>query len=286
MVAPVKHALIVGAGYIGIPLGQALARQGFHVTGWVANQASATKVRQAGLTPFAGDASNPQTWEKIESLPWDTVYFTAAASGGGPESYSKVYGEALNLALSHKPPNASFFYTSSTSVYAQLDGAWVDESSPIMPTSPTGKILATAESRVLDAGGSVARLSALYGPSRHVLLDRLLSGSAVIDGDGSRWINHIHRDDAVDALLFLQNNQPLANQLVNISDSEPATLLTFYQWLCKRFNKSLPPYGEVPPTKRGRSSKRVSSNKLQNTGYRFRFPTFREGYEALSTECF
>ena len=87
-------------------------------------------------------------------------------------------------------------YTGSTSVYAQTDGAWVDESSPAEPDRETGHILRETEAIVLAAhGGTVARLAGIYGPGRSVLLRKFLASEAVIEGDGLRWLNQIQRDD-------------------------------------------------------------------------------------------
>ena len=102
--------------------------------------------------------------------------------------------------------NARFFFTSSTSVYAQTDGSWVDESSLAEPTRETGKILRETEEIVLRAGGIVARVAGIYGPGRSFLLRKFLAGEAVIDRERDRFLNQVHRDDIASAMLLLMQS--------------------------------------------------------------------------------
>ncbi len=113
-----------------------------------------------------------------------------------------MYVDGLLNALAATEPRLLIF-TGSTSVYAQVDGTWVNETSETKPDRETGRILLEAERIALASGGFVARLSGLYGPGRSVLMRRFLSGEAMIEGDGLRWINQIHRDDAARAIVHL-----------------------------------------------------------------------------------
>ena len=119
-----------------------------------------------------------------------------------PEAYRSVYVDGLLNALAGIKPR-QMLITGSTSVYAQTDGSWVDETSEARPDRETGRILLEAEAIALRSGGFVARLSGLYGPGRSVLMRKFLSGEAVIEGDGLRWINQVHRDDAAKAVVHL-----------------------------------------------------------------------------------
>jgi nucleoside-diphosphate-sugar epimerase len=194
--------------------------------------------------------------------------------------YRLVYVEGLRNVLRGFAPR-QFVITASTSVYAQTDGSWVDEMSETKPNRETGRILLEAEAIALSSGGFVARLSGLYGPGRSVLLRKFLSGEAVIEGDGTRWINQIHRDDAAKAVVHLLTRSAPAG-IYNVTDNAPATQRQVYGWLADSFHRPLPPAG--PPDldrKRGWTSKRVSNARLRKTGWQPTFPTYRDAIPSL-----
>jgi len=184
-----------------------------------------------------------------------------------------VYFDGLRNVLHVLQPKTVVF-TSSTSVYAQSDGSWVTEQSPAEPQRETSKILREAEEMVLAQNGLVARLAGIYGPGRSVLLQKFFESRAVIEGDGSRVINQIHRDDAASALCFLVR-QSAPGGIYNVCDDTPMTQSEVYRWLAKYFAKPLPSTGPIDPNrKRGWTSKRVSNAKLRALGWQPTFPSF------------
>ena len=274
--------LVIGAGYIGLPLACALSRLGYDVTGWVASEASAKALRKEGLTAICADVADPSAWQDARlQQNWHAVYYCVSSSRGGVEAYERVYRQGLSFAL--ELPARRFIYTSSTSVYGQTSGEWVDEKTPVMPLSPTSRILAEAEERVLTKGGTVARLAAIYGPGRGFLFQQWMRGEAVIEGDGARWLNQIHRDDIVRALTHLLTLKQAGDTpaLFNVTDNEPVRLIDFYHGLSERFKRPMPPFGtahETSSSKRAQTNKRVSNARLRATGWQPLYPTFREGF--------
>ena len=166
-------------------------------------------------------------------------------------------------------------FTSSTSVYAQTDGSWVTEESAAEPDRETGQILRETEDYVLAQGGTIARLAGIYGPGRSVLLRKFFNGEAVIEADGSRWINQAHRDDIATALRHLVRERTPG--IFNVSDNEPLPQRAIYEWLAARFDRPLPPSGPIDPSrKRGWTNKRVSNQRLRALGWAPRFLSFFE----------
>ncbi|MFN2475883.1 MAG: hypothetical protein ABR526_06025, partial [Chthoniobacterales bacterium] len=147
----------------------------------------------------------------------------------------------------------------------------------------TGAVLRETEEFVLSNGGTVARLSGIYGPGRCALLRKFLGGNATIEGAGGRFINHVHRDDIASALFLLIRRAPGARcdrEVFNIADCEPLTEHECYAWLSEHLNRAMPPTASgAVVRKRGNTNKRVSSRKLQNLGWRPRFPDFRVGIQ-------
>jgi nucleoside-diphosphate-sugar epimerase len=238
-----------------------------------------------GLQARVADASQSRPWREIDGFT-DAVVFCASAGGGGDEGRVKVYRDALGRALDHAA-GGPLVYTSSTSVFQQDDGSAVDESSPILPLSDKAELLVAAEERVLAAWGVVLRLSGIYGPGRAVHWSRYVQGGAPVPGDGGRWVNMIHRDDAVAAILHVLEHPATAGQAYNTTDNEPVRLRVLLEWIAARAGRPHPVFGapEDPARSRGLTSKRVLNHKLRALGWAPAFPTYREGYAALLAEA-
>lgn len=277
-----RSTLILGAGYVGEALADFLQAAGERVVACTASPASAAKLGAGKSYPVrACDVSDPaavQTLREAEGA-LDHVVLCASSGRGGAERYRAVYLEgARNLVAGFA--GAQLTFTSSTSVYAQVDGGWVEEISPAEPSRETGRILREAEEVVLAAGGIVARVAGIYGPERSVLLRRFLAGQAVIEGDGTRWINQAHRDDIVAALAVLRRCSR-APGVYNVCDDRPLTQIECYAWLARHFGRELPPVAAPDfERKRGWTSKRVSNAKLRGLGWSPHFPSFLDAVAA------
>jgi nucleoside-diphosphate-sugar epimerase len=270
---------IAGCGFVGL----ATARH-FHQHGWtvIAGTHSAESAARLSGEPFrviAADITDRSTLGALSELRrLDTIVHCASSGRGGPEEYRQVYLEGVR-ALHFLLEPRQLIFTSSTSVYAQNDGSWVDEDSPAEPQRETGKILAEAEKFVLARGGAVARLAGIYGPGRSVLLQKFMAGQAVIEDGGTRFINQIHRDDAASALFRLAATR--AQGVFNVTDSTPTSQRETYSWLAKHFGRPLPPEGTADVNrKRGVTNKRVSNARLLSLGWTPRYPSFRTAVES------
>lgn len=267
-----QRAIIAGCGYVGEALARLLQSHGWQVTGLVHSPESAARLTASGLPAIACDITEATSLGNV--APGAVVIHCASSSGGGAEAYGKIYLQAAHNLLDALRPSA-FLFTSSTSVYAQTGGEWVTEDSPAEPTRDTGQILRATEELVLSRGGLVARLAGIYGPGRWALLRKFLEGSAVIEEGGTRWINHIHRDDAATAIYTMLN---IASRpgICNVADSTSLSQREAYETLAAHYGRSLPPEGPAGARKRGNSSKRVSNEKLRSLGWAPRYPSIRE----------
>ena len=283
------RVLIVGCGYVGVPLGAELVRLGHEVFGLRRNLSAESELKTAGIQPLFGDVTKPN---ELKNLPHDFDWVVnCVAAGGDVENYREVYfNGTINLFewLAPNPPK-KFVYTSSTSVYAQNDGSQVKESSPTEPAAETSKILVDTEKVLLDAAAQkkfpavVLRVAGIYGPDRGHWFKQFLKDAAHIEGDGARFLNMIHRDDLVGCIIAaLKNGRP--GEIYNATDDEPVNQLHFFQWLAQAVDKPLPPSVPENPgeyRRRGVTNKRVSNRKLKmELGHRFKYPNFRIGYSA------
>ncbi len=237
---------------------------------------------------LTGDVTNLEDLRKLPG-PFDWVVNTVSSSKGGAEDYERVYlGGTKNAIewLAASPPK-KYVHAGSTSVYAQNDGSAVKESSPTEPTNDTGRFLLATEQALLESVKTskfpavVLRIAGIYGPGRGHHFLQYLRDEAVIDGQGERLLNMIHRDDVVGCIIAALKSGR-AGEIYNAVDDEPVPQIHFFRWLSETLGKNMPPFGESPATrKRGVTSKKLVNRKIKmELGYQFRYPTFRQGYTA------
>jgi nucleoside-diphosphate-sugar epimerase len=276
-----KSCLIVGCGYVGKPLADRLIHQGWSVGAVVKSRESYQRLAGGELTVFKGDVSDAAFWNGL-TADWDCIVYCPSTGGGGIEAYQQIHDVGLSHCLQWMKPQARLIYTSSTSVYGQTDGEWVDESSPTEPLSESGAELVKAERRVCGAGQIVLRLGGIYGPDRGVLLKRLRESKGMIPEAHPKWLNLICLNDILAAIQHGLEGRLKASEVYNVIDSEPASYREIYRWLCQQLNLPLPPTGTPDYFgKRGMTNKRVSNQKLRDAGWAPDYPSFREGYQEL-----
>jgi len=200
-----------------------------------------------------------------------------SAGGSTPEAYEAAYLSGLRNLLAVVAPGRLVF-VSSTAVYGDRQGAWTDEETQPKPDHFSGRILFEAEKIALGSAvpAVVLRLGGIYGPGRDRLIREVAEGRATRPAE-PLFTNRIHRDDAAGAiahLLALERPEPIYLGV----DSEPADLGAVYAWIAARLALPEPARASTPEGRLARGSKRCSNARLVASGYRFAYPTFREGY--------
>jgi len=266
--------LIAGCGYVGQATADLFHRAGWKVEGWTKSKAGTSK-------PYpihAIDITDAQQVHACERN-FDVIVHCASTRGGDVDLYRRVYlNGARNLLETFT--TSTILFTSSTSVYAQINSERVTEESAAEPRHQTGQILRETEELLLAHSGIVARLAGIYGPGRSALLSKFLTGNAVVDPGNDRVINQVHRDDIAAALFLLLDRQREAKQIYNVVDDQPIRQSECYRWLAKKLNRPLPPVGKSAARgKRGESSKCVCNTKLRGLGWTPHYPTFAEAME-------
>ena len=275
------RVLIAGCGYAGCGLGEHLAAEGHTVYGLRRNPAALPPAIQ----PVVADLASPGS---LDALPSELDFVVHAVSPDEPTetAYRVAYVDGLRnllrvFAVRRVRPRRVVF-VSSTGVYAQRGGEWVDETSPAFPSGSAGRCLLEGERLAL--GGPlpavVLRAGGIYGPGRAGAIERALFRAP---GDGpSVYTNRIHRDDLAGALrhlMLLPDPEPLYLGV----DHEPADRRAVSEWLAYRLGPEAPRKAEPAPV-RVRTNKRCSNARLVASGYAFRYPTFREGFAAVLEE--
>ena len=270
-----KHLLIAGNGFVGKVTQKLFTKNGWKVT---------TMSRNGAGDEHADLTSLDSLSNLSKSISYPThVLHCASAGGGGVEAYRAVYREgARNLAEIF--PSSHKLFTSSTSVYPQLNGELVSEESATDLERETGNILLESEQIILNGNGTVARLAGVYGNGRSFLLRRFLAGEAAMEEDGSRRLNHTHHEDAARAILFLcEMGERARGEIYNVCDSHPMTQLETYQALCSIFGRDLPPSAARNlQSKRGWSDKAVSNAKIRALGWEPAYPSLVAAAEEIA----
>lgn len=280
---------ILGCGYVGLELGRQLTAAGHGVTGVRRSADGIAAIERAGFSPVRADLTDADALAEVPDV--DALVFAASAGGGGASAARGVYLDGLETVIDHfsdrEPSPERLVYTSSTGVYGDHEGDWVDEETPIHPKTEREKILSEAEQRAGGGGinGTVVRFGGLYGPNRH-RLERYLDGPVT-----AGHLNMIHRDDAAGVVRFLLTGDLARDDVVLAVDDEPVEKRAFADWLADECGVDQPPKRTVGerlarddlPESRARriaADKRCSNRKLRSLGYEFAYPTYREGYRA------
>jgi nucleoside-diphosphate-sugar epimerase len=277
-----SRILIAGCGYVGIALGERLIEEGHTV--WSLRRQ--TSLLPQAIRPLAADLTSA---ESLKCLPQqlDFIFYTAAAESSTDEAYRSAYVTGFrNLICALRAQNQNpkrLIFTSSTAVYAQSAGEWVDENSPTAPEHFSGRRLLEAEQVLLGGPfpGIILRLGGIYGPTRTRVVDLVRHGEAVCKGE-THFANRIHRDDCVGILRHLMIlDHPM--QVYLGVDCEPAELCEVYRWIAARLGSPPPRVDSASSItqRKRRSNKRCLNARLLASGYDFKFPTFREGYGAI-----
>ncbi|WP_122089631.1 SDR family oxidoreductase [Halalkalicoccus subterraneus] len=278
---------IVGCGYVGLELGRQLTARGHEVWGVRRSDEGITAIEEAGFRSVRADLTDLEALSRVPDA--DALVFAASSGGRGATAAREVYVEGLRTTIEHfaeraDPPDR-LVYTSSTGVYGDHGGDWVDERTEIDPTTEKTRVLREAEEIALDSliTGTVVRFAGLYGPDRY-RLERYLEGP-VTEG----YLNMLHRDDAAGVVRYLLEEDLVRGETVLAVDDEPVGKWGFADWLADQCDLPEPPKEtkeerladaelSEPARRRILTSKRCSNETLRELGYEFSYPTFREGY--------
>ena len=272
------RVLIAGCGDLGTEAGLRFAAAGFAVSGWrrspgklpAAIEGTAADLTDAALPPVPADT--------------DVVVITPAARERTEAAYRATYRDGVAHVLDALERDdvqpRRILLVSSTAVYGDADGAWVDELTPAEPTTPTAKVLREAEQLLLARrpDATVLRLAGIYGPGRTRLIDSVRSGTAA--AHPGQLTNRIHRDDAAAALVHLAGLPDPASLYLGVDDLpvEQAEVLAF---LSSELGLPAPKTDpDAGPSSRG-GNRRLSNARLRGSGFAFTYPTYREGYRAV-----
>lgn len=271
--------LIAGAGDVGLRAARRFADLGHPV---LALRRHPPGDAPEGVTWVRGDLTDPGS---LQGLPAVGIVVFAPTPGARDErAYRAVFVDGLRHLMAALPlPPSRIVFASSSAVYGEHGGAWVDEGTPADPPGFNGRVLVEAEHLLAAAGadagthGVSVRLAGLYGPGRTQLLERLRDGRAAVPRGQHVYANRIHVDDAAAALVHVARLDHPAPVYLGVDDT-PLEIDALYDHLASLVGGPLPADGPAPA---GVGNKRLSNARLRASGFRCQWPDAREGYRAL-----
>jgi nucleoside-diphosphate-sugar epimerase len=287
--------LIVGCGAIGSALAEVLSSQGHEVTGLKRRPPLSAS---GPIRYVAADISSPADLAGLD-CDFAQAFFIVSPDGRDEQSYHAVYETGLDNLLA-RLPQTPWLLVSSTSVYGQSRGEWVDEDSVAEPAHITSRLIRQAEQKLLalSPANIVVRFSGIYGPGREFLL-RLAMQAPAIQQTPPYFTNRIHQQDCVGVLSFLLEQRLTGKALAQCylaSDDDPAPMWDVMTWLTKRLHCPPPTARDGGSVVIGREpmrptvkavdagadmNKRCRNARLKALGYRFRYPSYKDGYLGL-----
>lgn len=279
---PKASVLIAGCGDIGSRMATQLLANDWQVYGL---RRSIERL-PAGVIGVAGDLFSEQCPAQWPSGEIDYVVYSAAATEHDEAGYQAAYVDGLKHTLSwlkqHGQKPKRLLFVSSSSVFAQKDGEWIDETSPAQATNYSGRIMLDAEQVALNSGiaASVVRLTGIYGPGREWMLGQVRKGYRVAI-DPPMYGNRIHADDAGGLLAFLleadRQGEALDDCYIGV-DNAPVPLAEVVGWLRERLGVT--EWAAETSTRRA-GSKRCSNARAKALGWEPRYSSYREGYAEI-----
>jgi nucleoside-diphosphate-sugar epimerase len=275
-----KKLLLVGCGDIATQLGHRMLAHGYAVTA-IRRNIALLPVEFEGMS---ADVTKPETLSTLAKIDFDAVVITLTPSARSEEGYMQSYYQGTKnilAALQHNS-NTLLLFASSTSVYHQADGNWVDETSPTNPEGYSGQVMLKTEKLLADSKNSSinVRFGGIYRTGQEVFLNQVRAGAVAPSQE--YYSNRIHSNDCAGVLEHLimcyEKGQSLAECYMAV-DCEPAPLAEVVAWLRDQLADGAIKDGDE--LKRRAGSKRCSNRRLLELGYKFKYPSYREGYRVI-----
>ncbi|MDP4548220.1 MAG: SDR family oxidoreductase [Marinobacter sp.] len=276
-----SRILVAGCGKLGGDMALALADNDAQVFGLRRSPENVP----AGITGIGADLTKPETLEGKLPEDLDIVIYCLTPSSYDEQGYQDAYVTGLTNLLNAMgdQPLTRLFFVSSTSVYAQDDDSWVDETSTTEPSRYTGKHILRGEQAALSSihPATVIRFSGIYGPTRQRFLEEVLEGR-MNPQPPAPYSNRIHERDAVRAVTHMIELALSGKKLEDVyivTDCEPVRLDEVVEWVQQQVSCKAP----VEDARKGgrAGSKRCSNQRLLASGFEFRYPDFRAGYREM-----
>jgi len=283
--------LIFGCGYLGERIARRWCDAGHEVLIVTRSSVRAKAFQQAGYGAIVAEMTQLATLVGLPAA--DTVLFAVGFDRSAAVSIGDVYAGGVRNVLSALPSDTGrFIYISTTGVYGNAYGGWVDEETPPDPQRDGGQASLAAEQALAESPfasrGIILRLAGIYGPGRIPFLDQLRAGEpipAVSEG----YLNLIHVDDAA-SVVVASAELNRKRSMYCVSDGHPVARAEYYREVARQIGAPSPtfvtPDPHSPRAARAEADRRVTNTRmLAELGVRLAFPDYRAGLAAILGGC-
>jgi nucleoside-diphosphate-sugar epimerase len=253
--------LIIGCGYLGRRVAKRWLMQGHTIHALTRGREA--ELQALGIQPIRGDVR--ELLDASALPPAQTVLYAVAPGRDEGQTPEDVWIQGLihTATVMHDwRTRPRFIFISSTSVYGQMDGEDVDESSPTTPHEEAGQVLLGAEEFLRGdwPDAIILRFAGIYGPGRLLRSKAIQAGEPII-ADPEKWLNLIHVEDGADAVLAVEALcKP--GHIYNISDGHPVRRREFFARMAELLNAPPPRY--VPPAADARPPHETANRRVSN----------------------
>jgi nucleoside-diphosphate-sugar epimerase len=275
--------MVVGCGYLGKCVAKNAILMGDLVWGTTRQRSKFDEFQSLGIEPLILDWTQPETLSRLPEV--DRILISVSYDRQNHQSRRESQVGGLHNLLGAIPTETPLCYISTTGVYHQTDGQWVDEESPAIPTREGGQVHLEAEQLLEElrpeSPWTVLRLAGIYGPNRVPRAADVTAGRPIASPPEG-YLNLIHVEDASTAVLASWSQAK--EKLYVVADDEPVVRGEFYREIARQTQapepKFIAPNSDAPVTMRSASNKRIRNKRMRRDLVpNLRFPTFREGLE-------
>ena len=278
-----RHLLCFGFGFSASTLASQLDRRQWKITGTSRSDEGVAEIEALGFQAIR--------YDKLESLPGDVTHLLSSVP---PDEAGDPVLRSFGAELEAKARQLQWVgYLSTTGVYGDHAGAWVDEATPLSPDTERGQRRVAAEAgwqELHEQAGlplHVFRLAGIYGPGRNAL-ESLKSGKARRIIQEGQIFSRIHVDD-IAGILRASMDRPNPGRVYNVADDDPAPPQDVIAYGAELLGIAIPPaiaFADAQLSPMARSfyadSKRVRNDRVKvELGYRFKYPDYRVGLKSL-----
>ena len=272
------QVLILGCGDIGTRVGFSLLDRGWRV---------AAARRNPDRLPDQFDRhklnlTEPADWGELDAVAPDYVVVTPTPQSYDPAGYQAGFAGVAKTLASQKwiAQSRRVIWVSSTRVYRESEGGWVDEHSPLnLDEAQAGSMIAAEAAIRRAATATIIRPAGVYGDPEGMLMRRVQAGQG--GATGALYGNRIHREDLARLIVHCLDRDAACQSVpptVVGADNDQAPIHQIEDWLAARLNVTL---SREASNGTARANRRCRNALLEKIGFQLSYPTWREGYEAM-----
>lgn len=279
---------IIGCGFVGKLLARQLLHKNMSVASYVSSDSSLAECQSKNIPCQQINLDKSQS--DLDLTGQRVIYLVPPPHSGRADTRMRHFLEAIQ---NHVPEK--FVLISTTGVYGDCDGAWIDETRPLNPTADRAHRRADAEQQVQNFCQQhaiplvILRVAGIYGPGK-IPVERIKRGEPVVNQQDSPFTNRIHVADLVTVCERALMNMTIQG-VYNVTDGHPGTMYEYFTGIASMLNLPAPPAISLEQAKQQLSegmlsymaeSRRIDNAKLlKDFGIALQFPDLERGLESL-----